>query len=64
MEVSSHLSGKKFVSTIDVSHAFFQVPLSEKAQPYTAFFSEEHGKRYCFNGAPQGLKNSPLHLKL
>ena len=64
MEVFSHLSGKKFVSTIDVSHAFFQVPLSEKAQPYTAFFSEEHGKRYCFNRAPQGLKNSPLHLKL
>ena len=64
MEVFSHLSGKKYVSTIDVSHAFFQVPLSKEAQPFTAFFSEEHGKRYCFNRAPQGLKNSPLYLKL
>ena len=64
MEVFSHLSGKKHVSTVDVSQAFFQVPLSQVAQPLTAFYSEAHGKRYCFKRSPQGLKNSPLYLKL
>ena len=64
MEIFAHLSGRKFVSTIDVSHAFFQIPLSFQAQPLTAFYSEAHGKRYCFQRCPQGLKNSPLHLKL
>ena len=64
MEVFSHLSNKKHVSTIDVSQAFYQVPLSKEAQPYTAFYSEAHGKRYCFKRSPQGLKNSPLFLKL
>jgi hypothetical protein len=28
------------------------------------FFSPLHGKRFCFNRCPQGLKNSPLFLKL
>jgi hypothetical protein len=63
-EVFAHLHNRKWVSNADVSHSFFQVPISSKSQPYTAFFSQAHGKRYCFQRCPQGLKNSPLYLKL
>ncbi len=38
--------------------------LKAECQALTAFYSEAHGKRYCFTRCPQGLKNSPLHLKL
>ena len=64
LEILAHLVGKKWVTTLDLSDSFFQIPLSKKSQPYTCFFSDAHGKRYCFNRCPQGLKNSPLHLKL
>ena len=63
-ETYAHLAQKPHVSVMDMSHSFFQIPLAEKAQPLTAFFSEAHGKRFCFTRAPQGLKNSPLYLKL
>jgi hypothetical protein len=38
--------------------------LKAECQALTAFYSEAHGKRYCFTRCPQGLKNSPLHLNL
>jgi hypothetical protein len=63
-ETYAHLAQKKHVSVMDMSHSFFQIPLTEKAQPLTAFFSDAHGKRFCFTRAPQGLRNSPLYLKL
>jgi len=64
MEVYAHLSGRRHISTFDISHAFYQVPLSKVSQPLTAFYSHAHGKRYAFQRCPQGLKNSPLFLKL
>ena len=63
-EIKVFLTNKTHITTVDVSHAFYQIPLAEKAQPLTAFYSDAHGKRYCFQRAPQGLKNSPLQLKL
>ena len=63
-EIFAHLVGKKFVTTIDLSDAFFQIMLDDESQPLTAFYSTAHGKRYCFTRAAQGLRNSPLHLKL
>ena len=63
-ETYAHLAQKTHVSVMDMSHSFYQIPLAKEAQPYTAFFSEAHGKRFCFTRAPQGLKNSPLFLKL
>ena len=63
-ETFAHLAQKPHVSVMDMSHSFFQIPLSAKAQPLTAFFSQTHGRRFCFTRAPQGLKNSPLYLKL
>jgi len=64
MELLAHLVGKKWVTTIDLSDAFYQIELEPESQPLTAFYSEAHGKRYCFTRCPQGLRNSPLHLKL
>ena len=64
LEMFSMLSQKKYVSVMDMSHSFFQIPLSAEAQPMTAFYSQAHGRRFCFTRAPQGLKNSPLYLKL
>jgi len=64
MELLAHLVGKKWVTTIDLSDAFYQIELDPASQPLTAFYSEAHGKRYCFMRCPQGLRNSPLHLKL
>ena len=63
-ELEVFLNGKQIVTTVDLSDSFFQMPLSLASQPYTAFFSSLHGKRYCFTRCPQGLKNSPLYLKL
>ena len=63
-EIKLFLTNKDWITTLDVSHAFYQIPLSVRSQPLTAFYSEAHGRRYCFTRAPQGLKNSPLHLKL
>ena len=60
----AQLSGKKWVTTIDLSDTFYQIALHPDSQPYTAFYSEAHGKCYCFTRCPQGLKNSPLYLKL
>jgi len=63
-EIYAQLTGAKYVTTIDLSDAFFQIPLDEESQPLTAFYSQAHGKRYCFTRCPQGLRNSPLSLKL
>ena len=64
LEIFAILVHKTHVTILDVSNAFFQIPISKECQPLTAFFSEAHGMRYCYQRAPQGLKNSPLFLKL
>jgi hypothetical protein len=63
-EVLASLVNKSHVTTLDMSDSFFQIELDEESQPLTAFFSPSHGKRFCFKRAAQGLKNSPLFLKL
>jgi hypothetical protein len=63
-EVIASLVKKTHVSTFDMSDSFYQIELDEESQPLTAFFSPSHGKRFCFKRAAQGLKNSPLFLKL
>ena len=63
-ELYAHLVGKTHVTVMDLSDSFFQMMLKRECQALTAFYSEAHGKRYCFTRVPQGLKNSPLHLKL
>ncbi len=53
-----------WLTVADLSDSFFQMLLKAECQALTAFYSEAHGKRYSFTRCPQGLKNSPLHLKL
>jgi len=63
-EILAHLIGKTHLTSLDFADAFFHIPLSKEAQKLTAFYSHTHGLRMCFTRAPQGLKNSPLYLKL
>jgi hypothetical protein len=63
-EIYAQLVKKVWLTVADLSDSFFQMMLKAKCQALTAFYSEGHGKLYCFTRCPQGLKNSPLHLKL
>ena len=63
-EILSQLAGKKHLSSLDFADAFYHIPLSKEAQPLTAFYAHTHALRMCFTRAPQGLKNSPLYLKM
>jgi hypothetical protein len=63
-EIYAQLVGKVWLTVADLSDSFFQMMLKSECQALTAFYSEAHGKRYCFTRCLQGLKNSPLHLKL
>ena len=63
-EILAELVNKRHLSSLDVADAFYQIPLTKRAQPLTAFYSYTHGLRMCFNRAPQGLRNSPLYLKI
>jgi len=63
-EILANLMKKEHLTSLDFADAFYQIPLTKKAQPYTAFWTPNQGKRMCFNRAPQGLRNSPLYLKM
>jgi len=63
-EILSHLYQKTHLTSLDFADAFFHIPLDKESQPLTAFYSSVHGQRFCFTRAPQGLRNSPLYLKL
>lgn len=56
------LIGKaKFITTIDMTDAFFQLPLHPDAQPKTAFAVPTRGT-YVFTRMAMGLKNSGAEL--
>ena len=63
-EILSQLAGKDHLSSLDFADAFYHIPLTKEAQPLTAFYAHTHALRMCFTRAPQGLKNSPLYLKI
>lgn len=48
----------RYISTIDLSQAFFQIPLEEKSREITAFAVPGKGL-YQFKRLPYGLTNSP-----
>lgn len=56
------LIGKaKYISTIDMTDAYFQIPLDEASQEKTAFAVPSKGT-YVYNRMPMGLKNSGAEL--
>ena len=60
-EIISKAAGKPFVSKIDLSKAFLQVPLRYEDQLYTAWSC--HLGTFCWTRMAQGLKNSPRTMQ-
>lgn len=52
------LRNARYVSTIDIKSAFFQVPLAKDSRPKTAFTVPGRGL-FQFTRMPQGARNSP-----
>jgi hypothetical protein len=59
-EILTQAAGAAFITKIDLTQSFFQVPLKKECQHYTAF--QCHIGLFEFTRAPQGLKNSPRTL--
>jgi len=57
------ISQAKFISSINLSNVHFQIPITPEHQPETAFYSDAHGKRYCFTRSPKSLKNAANTLE-
>ena len=51
------LTGASYLSSMDCSAAYWQIPLSESSKQYTAFVTA-HGQ-YEYNRLPFGIKNAP-----
>jgi hypothetical protein len=43
IKVFAHATQKAYISTIDISNAFFQITIKYDHQCYTAFYSDAHG---------------------
>lgn len=56
--ILDRLRSAQYISTIDLSHAYHQVPMEEKSKPMTAFTVPGRGL-YQFRRMPYGLTNAP-----
>jgi hypothetical protein len=59
-EILQRFSGKKFLSSFDLTSSFWQVPLSKESQQYTGFIY--NGESYVFEVTPFGLSISVASL--
>lgn len=59
--IINRLEDFSFVSSIDLSDAFLQIPLEEHSQIKTAFAIPGR-KMYCYRRMPFGLMNSPMTM--
>lgn len=55
--IKKMLKEDDYMVSIDLSNAFFTIPLHAKSKPFTTF--EFNGQRYCYNVLPFGLTCSP-----
>jgi hypothetical protein len=60
-EVLSAAAGKPWISKLDLSQAYFQIPLASECQELTAF--QCHLGTYCWTRTPQGAKNAPRTME-
>lgn len=61
-QILARLKSAKYLTSIDLSQAFFQIPLAKSSQPKTAF---AFGNRlYAFRRMTMGLRNSPATLAI
>ena len=61
VDILTKAAGKRYITKIDLSKAFLQIPLQESCQEYTAF-SCSLGT-LCWTRACLGLKNSPRTMQ-
>lgn len=59
-QILAQLRSTKYLSSIDLSQAFFQIPLDEDSQLKTAFVFDN--QLYCYKRMTMGLKGSPSTL--
>ena len=59
--LAAGLGGDDTFSTLDLQHAFLQLPLAEEVRQFTAFTWK--GQQYQFNRVPFGLACAPLFLQ-
>ncbi|XP_055584826.1 uncharacterized protein LOC129737691 [Uranotaenia lowii] len=59
--ILSHLGPVRFLTTIDLSQAFLQIPLNPKSRKYTAFSVPGRGL-FQYKSCPMGLVGSPATL--
>ena len=57
-EVIKDIGMAKIFTTLDLKHGYWQIPLTERAKPYTAFATPDGGL-YQWRVMPFGLKNAP-----
>jgi hypothetical protein len=55
-EILQRFHGTRYITTLDLSSAFLQVPLDEASRKYTAF--EFQSKVYQYKRIPYGFRNS------
>jgi hypothetical protein len=60
--ILSNLRDTKYISALDLSMGFWQMPLSQESKCKTAFFVEGRGQ-YCFKVTPFGISNIPSQLQ-
>lgn len=55
-DILSAFHGVRFITTLDLNNAYYQIPINEEGRKYTGFTF--NGKSYVYNVLPQGLKTS------
>lgn len=55
-EIIQRFHGVRYITTIDLNNAYFQIPISQESRKYTGFVY--NGKSYVYKVLPQGLKTS------
>lgn len=55
-------TGSDVFSSVDLQHAFLQIPLDERVKKFTAFFIPGRGT-FMFNFMPFGLNIAPIYLQ-
>jgi hypothetical protein len=63
IEHLARISSTKYISSLNLSNAHLQIPIAAEHQADTAFYSDAHGKRYCFLRSPKTRKNSAIILQ-
>ena len=62
-QIMSVISGKRWITTIDISQAYFAIPIEKSCRKFTTFYTHRRD-RLQFTSCPQGWINSAFYLDL